>query len=196
MSSPPPDQKLPGLIDHLYQLAAEEDRAAFAALRRGLGKPPGAVAEMARHVVRYLPDHTALDADFYLIASLFGLHPRPWDGPAESSSANLGASLRRLAPIATDAGAKGVERRFVALLNADRDDLPTHLRHAVALLASHDEPIEWALLLRHLRHWDHPERWVQRRWARSFWAASRDPAETKADAASGADPADDPQTDT
>lgn len=190
MSSFPPEVRPPpGLIRHLYHLAAEEDRAALAALRRGLGKPPGAVAEMARHVVPFLPGHTALDADYYLIASLFGLHPLPWHGPDAPWLANLGAALRRLAPNPADPGAAGVERRFVALLNADRVDLAVHLRHAVALLRAHDQAVDWARLLRDLRDWDRPDRRVQGSWARSFWTADREPPEGNADRAVSDDPA-------
>lgn len=188
MSSPPPEPAPPpALIRHLYNLAADEDRAALAALRRGLGRPPGAVAEMARHVVPYLPTSPAGDADYYLIAALFGLHPKPWTGPTERWLANLGASLRRLAPNPTDAGAAGVERRFVALLNADRVDLPVHLRHAVGLLRTQDQAVDWARLLSHVRNWEAAERWVQREWARSFWAGDRDQTEGNADRSADAD---------
>ncbi len=181
--SPPPSEtpSPPPLIRHLYDLAADEDRAALAALRRGLGKPPGVVAEMARHVVPFLPANPAADADSYLVAALFGLHPNPWHGPDQPWLANLGASLRRLAPHRDDPGAAGVERRFVALLNADRADLPVHLRHAVGLLRAHDEAVDWARLLSHVRHWEAPDRWVQREWARSFWAADRDRGEGNPD---------------
>ena len=44
------------LIGYLKGLAAHEDRGALAALRRGLGRPPGSAGEMHPHVARFLPD--------------------------------------------------------------------------------------------------------------------------------------------
>lgn len=44
MSSLPHGER--AFVDALNRLVAREDRAALAALRRGLGKPPGTVAEM------------------------------------------------------------------------------------------------------------------------------------------------------
>ncbi|MCX7599824.1 MAG: type I-E CRISPR-associated protein Cse2/CasB [Armatimonadetes bacterium] len=79
-----------------------------------------------------------------------------------------GSSAQR----AGDAGAvsESVERRFVALLRANFEDLPGHLRRAVMLLASAQIPVPWAQLLADLSYWDHPERFIQRAWADSFWA--------------------------
>ncbi len=46
-------------IGHLEKLVKEQDRGALAALRRGLGKPPGTTREMDRHVLPYLPPGTS-----------------------------------------------------------------------------------------------------------------------------------------
>src|SRR5205085_1234501 len=73
----------------------------------------------------------------------------------------------------------GIERRFVALLAADREDVDDHLRAALGLLRQHDVPVNWLELLRDLGDWKRPERDVQRRWARSFWGStSPDPSAT------------------
>jgi CRISPR system Cascade subunit CasB len=63
-----------------------------------------------------------------------------------------------------------VERRFIDLLDADPTDLPYKLRQAVSLLAANGVGLDWQLLFSHLRHWGHPDRWVQKRWARGFWS--------------------------
>jgi CRISPR system Cascade subunit CasB len=42
----------------------------------------------------------------------------------------------------------------------------------VGLLRQHDVPVNWLQLLRDLGDWEHPDREVQRRWARSFWGGS------------------------
>src|SRR5436309_6159743 len=104
------------------------DRAALAALRRGLGKAVGDAREMYPYVVPALGDvDERQEPAFYLIASLFALHPsiRPRDA---GNSLNLGASLLQLARKIESEGNKrdGVERRFVALLNAAPHDLAEH----------------------------------------------------------------------
>lgn len=74
-----------------------------------------------------------------LIAALFGVHPK------NTAGGNLGSSMagvvrvRGLTP--------SLERRFVALLEADGDDLAGHLRRAVSLTRSADIPLNWAQLL-------------------------------------------------
>jgi CRISPR system Cascade subunit CasB len=158
------------LIQYLEGLVrpGHEDRGALAALRRGLGKKPGESPEMYPHVMWVNPKPWA-EESYFLVASLFGL----WHQGGRGSSrgpvpANFGASFRG---VNQQSVSESIERRFVALLNAHRSDLPDHLRHAVNLMRSADQqvPINWNQLLRDIQAWDFPSRQVQRRWARSFW---------------------------
>ena len=64
---------------------------------------------------------------------------------------------------------ESLEKRFIALLNCHRDDLPNHLRQAVSLLKSKDVPINWHRLLRDILSWDHETRFVQQQWAGELW---------------------------
>jgi CRISPR system Cascade subunit CasB len=167
--SPPKEHRL-AFVEHLESLVAAEDRAALAALRRGLGKDPGTVAEMHRYVVPWLPAGCSRFQEdaYYLVAALFAWHQGSWrreEGPPAAAT-NLGASFARLAE---SVESDSVERRFVAMLNCHRDDLPTHLRHAVGLLKSHEIPIDWGQLLGDIQNWGLESRGVQRSWARSFW---------------------------
>jgi len=148
---------------YLDGLAKREDRAALAALRRGLGKQPGEAAEMFPYLARWSMNPWEEDT-YYLTASLFALHPASWSG--DQSNHNFGASL---AWLNRNSEGAGVERRLVAMLNADRDTLPDHLRHAVALLKGKEISVDWACLIEDLNGWEHESRYVQRRWARSFW---------------------------
>ncbi|MBA3416703.1 MAG: type I-E CRISPR-associated protein Cse2/CasB [Chloroflexia bacterium] len=165
------------LLKRLATLHEEKDRAALAALRRGLGKPPGRAPEMWPVLLPYLPEtipRRVLDRCL-VIAALFASHPEPWDGPEEPWARNLGASLRRFdeAQLRGDpldkAPSPGIQRRLVALLKSEEAELPDRLRHAVALLKSGDVPVHWGQLLTDLGRWTVPDRPVQRAWARSFW---------------------------
>lgn len=168
----------------LHQLAepasGQPDRAALAALRRGLGRQPGEIAEPYRVILTLpgaYPAPWQEDACF-LVAGLFAWHPRSWLGLTDGPT-NLGASLHRHA--AARPG-DGPERRFVALLNADREDLPTHLRHVVGLLRASETPIDYAQLLRDIQAWSSETRHVQRAWSRAFWRRSAADPTVSADA--------------
>lgn len=156
-------------IEHLQTLAKAEDRGALAALRRGLGQPPGSVAEMYRYIVPHLPKVREQENACYLIAPLFALHPKP------GGSGNLGASLRACDPDGKNSDA--LERRFTALLASHRDDLPGYLRQAVSFLKSKEIAIDWNQLFWDLQDWDEkrddPKHSVQKRWASAFWGRTQ-----------------------
>ncbi len=139
------------------------DRGALAALRRGLGQPPGFAPEMLRFVVPFLPERPSAwhERTLYMLASLFALHP------AHTGEGNLGDHFARLKSEDNTA----LERRFTALLAAHPDELDIHLRRAVAMFKSKDIPVNWDQLLKDCLAWSHPERQarVRRRWAMRFW---------------------------
>ncbi len=164
MSKAPPAKSSP-FITHLQDLARRDDRGALATLRRGLASEPGQAHEMHPYVAPFLPDEpwTWRNRCYYIVAALFAVHPK--SGPV----GDLGDTFRRLAQ-ASDS--ESVQRRFMALLKCNRDDLFGHLRQAVSLAASHDVPINWDRLFRDIQYWSTEEGWVQRRWAQSFWGGS------------------------
>lgn len=148
-------------IVHLKSLA--DDRAALAALRRGLGRPPGAAPEMHRYVIPRLPQglYPRQEEAYYLVAALFGLHPD------DTAAGNLGRSFAQARD--QDGNAEAVERRFTLLLAAHPDDLPFQLRQAIQFLRSKEIAVNWSQLLRDVLNWDNLRRSVQRSWAHGFW---------------------------
>jgi CRISPR system Cascade subunit CasB len=146
-----------------YLESRKDDRAMLAALRRGLGAEPGdpETAAMLPHVVPWI-NKWYEEADIFMIASLFALHP------ASRASDNMGHHIRALDPkLENDA----TERRFVQLLRMRRDTLEPRLRQQISILKSKDIPINWHQLMRDIGKWDHPKRFIQRHWARAFWGA-------------------------
>ena len=63
------------------------------------------------------------------------------------------------------------EKRFIDLLDADEEELPYKLRQAISLIGKEGIGIDWVLFIKHLNHWNHADRWVQKGWARGFWSA-------------------------
>lgn len=164
-------------IGHLEKLVKEQDRGALAALRRGLGKPPGTAREMDSNILPYLPPGAREKQEdaYYLAGALFAYWHQGKDSVAGNPPANMGASLRALVEKeATEGGnrddaEKRVEKRLVALLNCHQDDLSEHLRHTIGLLKSKEIPINWLQLLNDVQNWHWESRDVQRKWARQFW---------------------------
>jgi len=147
-----------GLVDHLESLAQREDRATLALLR-------GTLREERRLdglpvVLPFVTERGRLrdraEDDALLLAALFALHPEP--GPH-----SLASALRSVSQTS-----ESVELRFRALLSASREDLPTHLRHAVSLAASQGIALDYRDLHAAIRFWDRSDR-TRRQWARAFW---------------------------
>ena len=149
------------LIGYLKGLEKRQDRAALAHLRRGLGKPPKTVMEMYPYLGQFLfnePKHNYETAVF-IVAALFAYYPN-----APGNAGNLGDSIRRMKD---DSGS--IEKRFVALLNAEAEDLPYYLRQIVGLLKSKEVAVNWNRLFKDIKNWNSDKRYVQTAWARSFW---------------------------
>lgn len=170
MTSLPRDEAFIQSLLRRTQGDGPDNRASRAALRRGLGKAPGEAPEVFPYVVPWLGTDPRRREEwaYYLVAALLASHPVSWPGDAYRT--NLGASLRWACDRRSSPAA--VERRFVATLNADADDLSDHLRHAVSLCRAEEVPVNWLQLLRDIRDWDRDDRVVQRRWAGAFWATS------------------------
>ncbi len=152
-----------------YLESKRDDRGALAALRRGLGHPPGTVPDMYRYVVPWLSgDAQRWKEDaYYVVAALFAYHPQ------KGGKGNMGDHFAKTCEPQGDNTA--IERRFTTLLAAHPDDLDDYLRQAVSFLKSKEVPVNWHQLLRDRMAWSHPDyrERVQKHWARSFWGRSR-----------------------
>lgn len=140
------------------------DRKALAILRRGLSKSPGEDIAVYRYVIPFAPKGEELQRSYFIVASLFAVHP--CQRPNERFS--FGVSWRKLQQQDTSSE-ESCERRFIALINAPSDIVHEHLRHAVALMKAKSVAVDWEQLLKDLMRWDNPNRSTQRNWARDFW---------------------------
>ncbi len=154
-----------GFISYLESVLKRDDRAVLAHLRRGLGKEPGTAMEMFPYMARFVQNsYRSEENAIFMVASLFGLYPTYSWKSDEKGRNNLGKSMSFLKD---DSGS--IEKRFVALLNADEEDLPNHLRQIISLLKSKEAPINWHKLLRDIKQWNRSDRKIQREWAKGFW---------------------------
>lgn len=165
-SQPERHDRLHAFVDHLYDLADREDLGPLAALRRSLQDPSGMAAQAFPHVVPFLPreEDAFRDRMYFLVAALFG------EARTRQENVGLGAACRALQAKAGES--PSLRARFVALLDAHPEDLGDHLRRLASLLRAHGVALDWEQLLRDLLRARHPDRIVQRAWARDFWAES------------------------
>ncbi len=162
------------LVYELERLREQDDRGRLASLRRGLGQQPGTVMEVSRVVEHMLDedDPPWVRDTLYVIAPLFAFHRLPYDGERRH---NMGDHFWNLLDDKNEPP-PNIERRFVALLSSEPDDLPDTLRQAVSLLKSKDVPVNWRQLFDDIQEWlregatgEDARQRVRLRWSRSFW---------------------------
>jgi CRISPR system Cascade subunit CasB len=150
-------------VKRLEGLKESKDRAALAKLRRGLGKKMG-TPEMYPYIVPFLSSNEWQHENYFLIASLFAFHPEP-----SPRGWTMGTVFRH---IAEGSESESVEKRFIHLMSADAEDIGEYLRHAISLAKSKRVGVDYHQLLSDLNFWDHPDRFVQLRWAKDFWGTT------------------------
>jgi CRISPR type I-E-associated protein CasB/Cse2 len=154
------------LVDDLTELANPDspNRAALAHLRRGLDRPLDYILGRVGWLFRRVPDFALTDA--VLAAGLFA-----WvkgDCP-QTEKVNFGVAFGAGLTLEEK---QQREKRFIDLLDTDREEMCYKLRQAITLIARYGIGLDWRLLIQHLGSWNHPDRWVQTKWASGFWAAA------------------------
>lgn len=165
-----------GLIAWLEQLN-ETDSKARAVLRRSLAFDPGQHIPVFPYVEPFLKgEESGWRRDMhYLVAALWAAHWR---------EGRTGAALplaRACAAHQIKSGSASTERRFISLLDADREQLPHRLRQMVALLG--EQPIDFEALLHDLLQWNRDDKGTQNSWARNFYRTLTPASQTQPDTA-------------
>lgn len=158
------DEKIKEFLGNLASL----DPGGRAKLKRDAGKEL-AEAQSIGLFYRLLPYGLSDEQEkmYFLVATLYPL--------AKSSGAkNFGTSLKTLRQSKNRKRepTKSMDKRFEVLLDSDKGQLPYRLRQVVKFLNSGEQKIgvNWAQLLKHLLGWQHPSRYVQKEWAREYFA--------------------------
>lgn len=158
----------PGELAKLFCARLKQtDPGERARLKRNAGKTladadAGALGLFYGMLPRGVPE--AQEGMYFMTATLFGLADAGGGG-------DLGAALRAAQNRSNN---KGLDRRVEALLDADDTQLAFRLRQAVHYLQSQRVKVDWECLLDDLLHWGHPRRYVQQRWARSYFGKGGD----------------------
>lgn len=161
------------LIEWLESANARDPRVR-AVLRRSLAFEPGTHPPAYPWVEPFIQDTDGgwRRAVHYLVAALWAMH---WKQGRSTEVLSIGRAMAHQAQLRhtreqLDKGDSSTERRFVALLDADTDQLAHRLRQVVALLS--DESLDFSALLADLLRWHVAHKPVQQAWARDYFRNS------------------------
>jgi len=144
-------------VKHLQKLKSEKAWGrARAALRHSLAFSPGSYPPAMPYVEPFVTKDRWEREALYLVAALYALK----DGDHQEGR-TLATALREKATKSAS-----IEKRFLALLDADRDQIAFRLRHAVTLT---EGGIDFSRLLSDLWQWFRARPRVQAKWARQFY---------------------------
>lgn len=155
-----------------------------AALRRAAGEmlaDSRGVLWMYRLLQRHTRDEYDNFERYFFTATLLALDKDAVKASAfNETNADLGASLAKLGQKFSQ---EAVERRVNVLLDSrfDSGEMGFRMPQMIKMLTAADISIHWPKLLSDLLSWDHPEKYVQKRWAAHFFAPSGDANEPETD---------------
>ncbi|WP_165774807.1 type I-E CRISPR-associated protein Cse2/CasB [Candidatus Viridilinea mediisalina] len=158
--STPRQRQIAEFVANLERL----DAAGRARLKRNAGRRLNEARDVQRVFFQALPYALAGRAFeeeiYFLVATLYPL------ADSRNDSTNLGQTMRR---VRQTRESESIDRRFQSLLDSNSEQLPFRLRQIVRLAAASEQTIDWAQLLQDLLAWEHPERYIQLRWARNYF---------------------------
>jgi CRISPR system Cascade subunit CasB len=151
-----------GFIEWLENIS-ERDTKVRAVLRRSLAFDPGVYVPAYPYVEPFVKDedNSWKREALYLVAGLWATHGRV------GRSGVLMTLGKACSTHQSPSGSTSTERRFINLLDADRDQLPHRLRQMVVLLK--DQAIDFDDLLKGLLYWNDERKSTQNAWARDFY---------------------------
>ena len=155
----------PDLVGQFCRALEGLDAADRARLRRAAGRSLAEAGDALSVFYRILPHGvlTLQEEAYFLVASIYPLGMGGGHG-------DFGAVLKR---VRAQGGEKGTDSRMRYLLDADEAQLPFRLRQAVHYAKSCGVAVDWPALLQDLLYWDHPDRFVQKKWARSYYGQTQ-----------------------
>ena len=157
-----------GFIERL-EVLNEKDTKVRAVLRRSLAFDPGKYFKAFPYVEPFVKGdgNSWRREKYYLVAGLWATH---WREGRTGTPMSIGEAC---AIYRDKSDSSSTERRFIALLDSDYDQLPHRLRQMVALLKDYN--LDFAAMLwdadkkTGLLNWDDEQKRTQNDWARDFY---------------------------
>jgi CRISPR system Cascade subunit CasB len=144
----------------------KNDNGAKATLKRAITGEPKHLRAVYPILLRYLGD-TKYHVDQWIFGACLFASDSEQKLEREERS-NFGKSVKGLAG---NTDSEGPERRFKALLDTSLENLHIPLAALVRLMKTKGIAIDYPQLIVDLIRWDHPDQYIQDKWARTFWGA-------------------------
>lgn len=157
------DKEVDPLIQTFINRLGQLDPGDRARLRRNAGKPLSEAKDVIGLFYHLLPHGIPIyqEETYFLVATLY----------PSADAGGKGDLGNRLKQAQNTNNNKGLDRRIEVLLDAEPTQMPFRLRQAIRYLRSCRVKIDWEQLLSDLLQWNHPDRFIQQRWARSYYAS-------------------------
>ena len=142
----------------------KRDTKVRAVLRRSLTFDPGQYIPAYPYVEPFVQNESSpwRREMHYLVAGLWAAH---WREGRTGEPMSIGKACQAL--YLSKDKSPSIERRFIALLDSDQDQLPHRLRHLLALLKEY--PFDFDTFLTGLLYWSDDRKRTQNAWARDFY---------------------------
>ncbi|MFW9879086.1 MAG: type I-E CRISPR-associated protein Cse2/CasB [Candidatus Thorarchaeota archaeon] len=157
----------------------ESDRGAYTALKRAAGvsiaqSRQGAIAAFYK-ILPFALMNSRMEEIYFIVATLYGHNDEyHFEG-------NFGETLH---DVKNRFDLEGMDRRMMGLLDSNFEiskqkiikggELAYKLRQLVKLANSKNIGINWLHFLKDLKNWNHPEKFVQKKWARYYFGKKKE----------------------
>lgn len=151
-------------LDSLKQ-RIQSDNGAKATLKRALSGDNRHVRHTYPFLLPYLEGIPERQQDIWIFVACLSTYHDQKPEPAPRNFAQSCLDLQNKVP------SQGPERRFRTLLDTALVDIQSPIAALVRQFKSQEVKVYYPQLITDLCNWDHPDQFVQDRWARNFWRA-------------------------
>jgi CRISPR system Cascade subunit CasB len=146
----------------------KNDPGAKANFKRALSGEVRSVRRVYPVVLPYLEGIHERQQDIWIFIACLSIYHDQDVEPAPRNFAQSCLDLQNSSP------SKGPERRFRTLLDTDLADIQSPITALIRQIKSQKDkkiPVYYPQLLADLCKWNHPDQFVQDRWAKTYWRA-------------------------
>jgi CRISPR system Cascade subunit CasB len=149
-------------LDSLKQ-RIKHDSGARATLKRALSGEEHHIRRTYPFLLPYLEGISEWQQDIWIFVACLDIYQDQEKEPAPRNFAQSCLDLQNKVP------SQGPERRFRTLLDTALVDIQSPITALVRQFKSQEVRVYYPQLILDLCNWDHPDQFVQDRWARTFW---------------------------
>jgi len=151
-------------LDSIKQ-RTKHDSGAKATLKRALSGEARHVRHTYPFLLPYLDGIPEWQLDIWIFSACLAIYHDQEHPPDSGNFAQSCLALQNKVP------SQGPERRFRALLDTALADIQSPITALVRQFKRQDIKVYYPQLIADLCNWDHPDQFIQDRWARTFWRA-------------------------